>query len=200
MSPNVIVSETARYAVVDILKRIRRANEHDLIEEDIDEQGDERDSVLAMGLFGLQERRLFEQEMLQQVVIGIGRLDDDEFDGVFAEEDVEHLTEETGMEDVQLNSGSTADMIVSEPDSTTPPTEHNGGSMASTLVGDHTGENSDMDADTQVDDEGNPSPEEAAIGRLSSMSLMAAVTASGMVVSCRSPSDSVYHAHRLTER
>jgi serine/threonine-protein phosphatase 4 regulatory subunit 1 len=84
------------------------------------------------------------------------------------------------MEDVQLNSGSTADMT--EPDSTTPPTEHNGGSMASTLVGDHTGENSDMDADTQVDDEGNPSPEEAAIGRLSSMSLMAAVTASGMVV------------------
>jgi serine/threonine-protein phosphatase 4 regulatory subunit 1 len=76
MSPNVIVSETARYAVVNILKRIRRANERDQIEEDMDEQGDEWDSLLAMGLFGPQERRLFEQEMLQQVVIGIGRLDE----------------------------------------------------------------------------------------------------------------------------
>lgn len=103
---------------MDVLKRIRNADH---------EQEGETDHV--PGLFGLGERRLFEHEVLQQVVIGIGKLDEDEHGSPTADE-------EEGVVPDPANS-----------------------------------------------DAGEASRERAAVGRLLSMSLMAAVTASGTVPS-----------------
>jgi serine/threonine-protein phosphatase 4 regulatory subunit 1 len=55
-----MVGGAARFAVVDVLARIREA--------DAREAG-------GFGYFGREERRLFEREVLYQVVIGMGRLD-----------------------------------------------------------------------------------------------------------------------------
>ncbi|KAI0673048.1 hypothetical protein C8Q78DRAFT_970689 [Trametes maxima] len=100
LSPNGIVGGSARYAVVELLRRLRRAdqredeeraslsaslddlltNSHDTMrassptpsqaaeEQDANESAD-------VGLFQRGERRLFEHELVYQVVIGMGRLD-----------------------------------------------------------------------------------------------------------------------------
>ncbi|ESK96848.1 heat repeat family protein [Moniliophthora roreri MCA 2997] len=89
LSPNIIVGETARYTVVQLLERIRRVDGMDSNRVssstmdhstnlsstgptglDIDPEGE-----LNVGLFGKVERALFEKEILYQVVIGMGRLD-----------------------------------------------------------------------------------------------------------------------------
>ncbi|KAK7043588.1 hypothetical protein VNI00_008199 [Paramarasmius palmivorus] len=90
LSPNSIVGGAARYAVVQLLERIRRVDGmeskmasvsavdhspssfsspgHNAMDIDPEDE-------LYVGLFGRVERSLFEKEILYQVVIGMGRLD-----------------------------------------------------------------------------------------------------------------------------
>ncbi|THU86431.1 ARM repeat-containing protein [Dendrothele bispora CBS 962.96] len=72
LSPNGVVGGAARYAVVALLERTKKAEEI--------ESGNATDSDrdLVVGLFGKEERALFEKEILYQVVIGMGRLDGEE--------------------------------------------------------------------------------------------------------------------------
>ena len=67
LSPNGMVNGPARCAVVDLLGRIRKA---DTAGEESIESADE-----SYGLFGRSQRKMFEEEVLHQLVIGIGRLD-----------------------------------------------------------------------------------------------------------------------------
>ncbi|KAI9065105.1 ARM repeat-containing protein [Trametes sanguinea] len=106
LSPHTLVSGPARYAVVELLRRLRRA---DQVEDEerasmsssegssndmqVDSQETRRmasptpsqstedpdaDEHPDVGLFQRNERRLFEHELVYQVVIGMGRLDMDE--------------------------------------------------------------------------------------------------------------------------
>lgn len=115
LSTNAHVGGPARFAVVELLKRVRRADEVEgqIVVEALEGQGDdaspmqqdrspsrspqssrpgtgssssqkspsrhadndEEDEYHPVGLLGEPERRLFEKEMIQQVVIGMGRLD-----------------------------------------------------------------------------------------------------------------------------
>lgn len=101
MSSNPLVGGAARFTVVDLLSRINKADEkeigsfyhhgHDtpahispahifypceITHSDHDNDDDfEDETPLVIGLFGVQERAIFMQEILQQVVIGMGRLD-----------------------------------------------------------------------------------------------------------------------------
>ena len=82
LSPNPLVGGPARQAIVDILGKMWRTDVREEIvtsrgmEETVD--GQEKDSDSGIGYFGPQERQSFQQEVLHQVVIGIGRLDDDD--------------------------------------------------------------------------------------------------------------------------
>ncbi|KIP08182.1 hypothetical protein PHLGIDRAFT_117498 [Phlebiopsis gigantea 11061_1 CR5-6] len=104
LSTNNHVGGPARLAVVELLKRVRRADARDRRESEEREGGasqagtggseqhhtaapagastatpgqdeEEAESYSPTGLLGHAERRLFEREMVQQVVIGMGRLD-----------------------------------------------------------------------------------------------------------------------------
>ncbi|EMD38440.1 hypothetical protein CERSUDRAFT_93975 [Gelatoporia subvermispora B] len=103
LSPNGMVGGPARYAVVELLRRVRRADERDdhtdippsrgtlpsvdtrpspvgrsIPSPSSDPHGDEDvevDEATGIGLFGHHQRRMFEREIVQQVVIGMGRLD-----------------------------------------------------------------------------------------------------------------------------
>ncbi|KAJ3742232.1 armadillo-type protein [Lentinula detonsa] len=99
LSPNVLVGGATRYAVVALLGRIKRVNS---LESKIGSEspnvrvqdvrlnehsqnlsviffpeGDDEENIV-IGLFGKEERALFEKEILFQVVIGMGRLDSGE--------------------------------------------------------------------------------------------------------------------------
>lgn len=65
LSSNGVVSGSARSAVVELLARIHRA----------DDLEDQHADDLSYGLFGRHERMLFEEEVIQQLVIGMGRLE-----------------------------------------------------------------------------------------------------------------------------
>ena len=110
LSPNGMVGGAARYAVVDILSRMKKADDREAVHERVEDHAsastygkfdeleeraharDEEDSEgeeegeLVVGLFGMRERAMFEQEILQQVVIGMGRLDVEEAGEVFEED------------------------------------------------------------------------------------------------------------------
>ncbi|KAJ7489817.1 armadillo-type protein [Mycena galericulata] len=94
LSPNSKVGGAARYVVVNILSRMRKLDKRDagatvsspsplVAASDSDSEEDE-DPVedIPVGLFGREERLMFEQELLRQVVIGMGRLDLDTEDDV----------------------------------------------------------------------------------------------------------------------
>ncbi|KAF8844583.1 ARM repeat-containing protein [Paxillus ammoniavirescens] len=67
LSPNGMVSGPARYAVVDLLGRMRKVEDaEDQMSGDLERSG---------GLFGRPQRQMFEEELIHQLVIGIGRLD-----------------------------------------------------------------------------------------------------------------------------
>lgn len=70
LSPNGRVSGPARCTVVDLLCRIRKA-------DDAEEPGstNAEPSDGNYGLFGRIQRQMFEEELIHQLVIGIGRLD-----------------------------------------------------------------------------------------------------------------------------
>ncbi|KAI6131802.1 armadillo-type protein [Pisolithus croceorrhizus] len=68
LSPNGMVSGPTRCAVVELLGRMNKADA-------VDEGVEKDDSADDCGLFGRSQRKLFADEILQQIVIGIGRLD-----------------------------------------------------------------------------------------------------------------------------
>ncbi|KAI0636799.1 hypothetical protein C8Q77DRAFT_1215727 [Trametes polyzona] len=103
LSPNGMVGGSARYAVVELLRRLRRADQREDDERasvssssddmSVDGQSSQRISSPTpsqaaeeqdaeehadVGLFQRNERRLFEHELVYQVVIGMGRLDMDD--------------------------------------------------------------------------------------------------------------------------
>jgi hypothetical protein len=142
LSPNASVGGPARQAIVDILGRIRRTDVREGIATSCgtEETVDGREKDTGIGYFGPQERRSFEQEVLHQVVIGIGRLDDvDESESIFSER-----REAIGYTLVSASSSQ-----------------------------------ADLDSTSQV---GEADCEHVSLGRLSSTILMAAITASGTVV------------------
>ncbi|KAL1713479.1 armadillo-type protein [Schizophyllum commune] len=93
LSSNGQVGLSTRYAIVTILNRIQRLNESEsrkadfvppasrpsssrgILAKDPHEESDDDEDLPPTGLFGYEEREMFEQELLQQVVIGMGRLD-----------------------------------------------------------------------------------------------------------------------------
>ncbi|KAG2158366.1 armadillo-type protein [Suillus bovinus] len=68
LSSNGVVSGSARSAVVELLARMHKA----------DDLEDRHAEDLSYGLFGRHERMLFEEEVIQQLVIGMGRLEPSE--------------------------------------------------------------------------------------------------------------------------
>ncbi|KAF8797930.1 ARM repeat-containing protein [Phlegmacium glaucopus] len=93
LSSNPLVGGAARFAVVDLLSRINKADKKEIgsfyhhtpdtpahpwetTQSDHGNDDDfEDETPPVIGLFGAQERAMFMQEILQQVVIGMGRLD-----------------------------------------------------------------------------------------------------------------------------
>ncbi|KAJ7273605.1 armadillo-type protein, partial [Mycena haematopus] len=70
------VGGAARYVVVNILTRMRKLNDWESGSAASPTSEDEESAEdIPVGLFGREERLMFEQELLQQVVIGMGRLD-----------------------------------------------------------------------------------------------------------------------------
>ncbi|KAJ7632513.1 armadillo-type protein [Roridomyces roridus] len=104
LSPNSKVGGAAKYVVVNILSRMRTLDRREagilvsspsplLSPSAVDaDSDDEQDPVqdIPIGLFGREERLMFEQELLQQVVIGMGRLDLDIEDVEMVEAQVTH--------------------------------------------------------------------------------------------------------------
>ncbi|KAI0748296.1 hypothetical protein C8Q80DRAFT_1219502 [Daedaleopsis nitida] len=126
LSPNGIVGGSARYAVVELLRRLRRADQregrspdgtNELVEvtQTVDEtrassptpsqtEYEESEDKLEIGLFQSHERRLFERELVWQVVIGMGRLDLDD-----------HRVDGSGEDMVDIASDSDASTAVPTP-------------------------------------------------------------------------------------
>lgn len=96
LSSNPLVGGAARYAVVYLLSRMKRADDLNAgdpttplyLSPEFFQEEDETEWVT--GLFGPDERDLFRTEILQQVVIGIGRLDMD----VDHQSDLDHPSRE----------------------------------------------------------------------------------------------------------
>ncbi|KAJ7470660.1 armadillo-type protein [Mycena latifolia] len=109
LSPNSKVGGAARYVVVNILSRMRKLDQREsgsaipapsplvsLRDFHSEEEEDPTDDI-PIGLFGPEERLMFEQELLQQVVIGMGRLDVD------AEDDVDLFENDVSQEHAEDN-------------------------------------------------------------------------------------------------
>ncbi|KAG5646684.1 hypothetical protein DXG03_002674 [Asterophora parasitica] len=74
LSANPLVGGAARNAIVDLLSRLKKADDSDT-EATLDSSADEED--WTVGSFTRDEREMVRSEILQQVVIGMGRLDVD---------------------------------------------------------------------------------------------------------------------------
>ncbi|KAG8880073.1 hypothetical protein FRB97_001118 [Tulasnella sp. 331] len=72
LSPNTIITDTARAAVVELLRRVSSVNE-DGTERSIEED-EIRDGGVDERPFGRAEKRILERELLMGVVIGVARL------------------------------------------------------------------------------------------------------------------------------
>ena len=77
LSPNPQVGGAARYAVVDLLERMKNADDAKADSLALTRRNGDVDFNLVTGLFGPRERAMFQDEILQQVVIGMGHLDID---------------------------------------------------------------------------------------------------------------------------
>ncbi|KAH6918687.1 HEAT repeat family protein [Coprinopsis sp. MPI-PUGE-AT-0042] len=87
LSSNPLIVGSARFAVVDLLTRMSRADDRESgvssttisPSTDVDDDDDEEsDTAYAVGLFKHDEREMFRQEILHSVVIGMGKLGDAE--------------------------------------------------------------------------------------------------------------------------
>lgn len=98
-----MVGGAARQAIVEVLSRMRRADEREQEAEGASVQDVGKEE--AIGLFGSVERKMFQEEMLQQVVIGMGKLDaGDEGDELYDwEEDVQDQAEEPETEPIAMD-------------------------------------------------------------------------------------------------
>lgn len=82
LSSNPLIIGAARFAVVDLLTRMSRADERESglpttsISPNADDDDEEIETAYAVGLFKHDEREMFRQEILQSVVIGMGKLGD----------------------------------------------------------------------------------------------------------------------------
>ncbi|TFK42686.1 armadillo-type protein [Crucibulum laeve] len=132
LSSNPLVGGAARFAVVDLLSKMKKADDREAgithhthgsgysidqmhVETNLiaptgpPSEDDEDDAEIVTGLFQREERAMFQQEILQQVVIGMGKLDVDvdmegeEFEGAFTGEyDYHHWDEEHGGNEVEV--------------------------------------------------------------------------------------------------
>ncbi|KAF7966081.1 hypothetical protein HWV62_40190 [Athelia sp. TMB] len=258
LSPNAMVGGPTRFAVVDILSRIRKLDER---EDHPDIEVAEEEEDIYVGTLAREERRLLREELLQQVVIGIGRLDMNEegemedngsYQGHFGEDD-ETVTPQLTPQDIQppqdqvstslspvsrspttdvvnpyfpaipsplitpslalplsnppeASSYSNAHLRVSfaqlpvapslvasyqddaqqitlspDPSLEVPPDSQHGFQPEPPVLRQDSPERQDMETDEGEGDEDDDVEEQAAAGRLSSMSLIAAVVASGPV-------------------
>ncbi|TFK29838.1 ARM repeat-containing protein [Coprinopsis marcescibilis] len=209
-SPTIVGS--ARFAVVNLLARMKRADDKDSgsipvspvphgyesdLCDDVDEDQDE--TLYSVGMFKKDERSLFRQEILHSVVIGMGRLDlDPETDP--QPNDAGDWEDASSM---SLTASHDADVLESRPKSPkygdvnpyfpaaqyeqhvasagTPTTISSASSSPPHDSADFGRRvpSSGLDASDEECRDGDDDEEQAAIGRLSSMSLMAAVTAAG---------------------
>ena len=230
-----MVGGPTRYAVVEVLSRMRRADEREQrerntsegqIQEEKREDGDDDDQDdYPTGLFGQTERNMFRDEILQQVVIGMGRLDanddseeqDTEWgaggnDAGLQQQDLHTVAEI--VDECKSRPEDVVDQKRSEPQagpSATTMTTPSAGATAGTNLHVSFAQpqvTSNVSSEDHAPDRHRPiSPdppitkqerqikigyrgdeidhddadEQAAVGRLSSMSLMAAVAASGML-------------------
>jgi hypothetical protein len=168
LSSNAIVARAARFAVVDVLSRIREADQLE------DSLASEVDSPPFIGSFSRQGRRLLENEFLHRIVIGIGRLEDR--DEVYHAPTEEVLGPEPAAP-VPLDApshpltGTRRDDLPREAGHV-PSDSASGSGVPRRRSRVHLAEGEDgIHGDTEAG-------EQAAIGRLSCMSLIAAVTAS----------------------
>ena len=230
LSPNGLVGGAARQAIVEVLRKIRRADEREQEGQGAGTQDVEEEE--AIGLFGSVERKMFQEEMLHQVVIGMGRLDTgDESDEVHEwaedgdDEAANHDQESIGMdqepwpkrEDVVnpyfpiISLSSTLQEPLTPPQVPSmhvkfaqPDASSHGASfhheakvnlspkpntsefdppiLRSPSPSEPVEHTPISDYDTGDVEFDNEADEQAAVGRLSSMSLMAAVTASGVLL------------------
>ncbi|KAI0065473.1 ARM repeat-containing protein, partial [Artomyces pyxidatus] len=189
LSPSAPVGAAARLAIVEILRRVR----------DADAQVANVDSGIE--IFGVHERRLLEQEILQQVVIGIGRLDiPDEGEDVPMDVDAQVISHELdGGSDHESHPASghrprsppahlplpispplLATIVDVSPDFTPPELTPDAATLSPPSPPSPIPPPQPFRIASPASKSGNDTAgEQAAVGRLSSMSLMAAVSASG---------------------
>ncbi|KAH9484240.1 Serine/threonine-protein phosphatase 4 regulatory subunit 1 [Psilocybe cubensis] len=238
LSSNPMVGGAARFAVVDLLSRMKKADDRqfgafqrrhhhpssDIIHpweitrtrrEDEDEDDDD-EAPLATGLFGHRERAMFTQEILQQVVIGMGKLDVDYepeqeppvsqgqqhpatssqfsesnpyFPSLSSQSSNADRHENVSMRSViDQTTSSAGAQFHTDAQTSSPAGPSSAGTQFSNLhapSSSHSDPGSPMAVDTNDsdnwDDVDDGEDEQAAVGRLSCMSLMAAVTASGVL-------------------
>ncbi|KAJ7156081.1 armadillo-type protein [Mycena crocata] len=133
LSPNSKVGGAARYVVVNILSRMRKIDKREsgasptttVSASDSDSEEEEESAKdIPVGLFGRQERLMFEHELLQQVVIGMGRLDVDTeddvdlFEGHVSQEHADTWSRHSGEAAVQvaeMEEQVSSEQVVSSP-------------------------------------------------------------------------------------
>ncbi|KAE9399277.1 ARM repeat-containing protein [Gymnopus androsaceus JB14] len=131
LNPNALVGGATRYAVVALLGRIKRVNAMELnlgtsspnIPAQIPPppghaqtiEGEDED--LVIGLFGSDERALFEKEIIYQVVVGMGRLDggEEEEEGELVEEQQPRSMSDSSLDYSRRNQEPQAGFQISSP-------------------------------------------------------------------------------------
>ncbi|KAF7295025.1 hypothetical protein MIND_01040600 [Mycena indigotica] len=102
LSPNSKVCGGARYAVVNLLTRMRKVDNLQSTapaplsgsdSSDSDSAAEDAEEIVV-GLFGKEERLMFEHELVEQVVIGMGRLDTE--DDVDVDSNSANISQEGG--------------------------------------------------------------------------------------------------------
>lgn len=205
LSSNPQIVGSARFAVVDLLTRMSKADERESgvssapsTEEEEESDGE---NAYAVGLFKAEERDMLRQEILHSVVIGMGRLGD-EAEEQWAGSPM-HVRESSG--ENQFSSMSIQSHSPSAParpqspavnpyfpvtpppakpaasPTLAPPSIHQSLSTSPVRSPEEDQHASfDIDEQHRLAEHGNETDEEqAAIGQLSCMSLIAAVTATG---------------------
>ncbi|KAF9483896.1 ARM repeat-containing protein, partial [Pholiota conissans] len=237
LSSNPLVGGAARFAVVDLLSRMKKADDRELgaihrqlpqhspgeilhpweiDRANLDDEDDD-EPPLVVGLFGSNERSMFTEEILQQVVIGMGRLDVDcDYDteveqtahAVRQEEPNRSLVEGDNSNPYfppipapqqtygnytlpynatnapqtsspQRSSHSPSPSNAFSPGMEFPPSIEESQALSARQGSGLHGGLVPIPLDTRAPSPSPSADEQAAVGRLSSMSLMAAVTASG---------------------